>query len=146
MKIRRATARDLDALLELDRLAREDAARLELLRASLRARHCLVAERDGAPLGYAIANESFYGRPFVALLFVRDSARRQRVGTALLREVEARCAEPRLFTSTRQSNEPMQRLLASLGYLPSGVILNLDPGDPELVYARLLDEPRHRGR
>lgn len=138
MKIRLAKPRDLDALLALDRLARAQAARRVRLREAIRRRHCLVAEREGEPLGYVIADESFYGQPFVVLLFVRDSARRQRVGTALLREVEARSPGPKLFTSTNQSNEGMQRLLASLGYRPSGVILNLDPGDPELVFVRML--------
>jgi hypothetical protein len=28
----------------------------------------------------------------------------------------------------------MQELLRLLGFVPSGVIHNLDPGDPELVY------------
>jgi hypothetical protein len=32
----------------------------------------------------------------------------------------------------------MQRLLASLGWRPSGVILNLDSGGPELVFVRML--------
>jgi GNAT superfamily N-acetyltransferase len=93
-----------------------------------------VAERESELLGYAIFDRSFFGRPFLALLFVSDAARRQRVGTALLREVEARCDGPQIFTSTSQSNEPMQRLLASLGWAPSGVVLNLDPGDAELIY------------
>ncbi len=52
----------------------------------------------------------------------------------------ARCDTPKLFTSTNQSNQPMQQLLDALGYLPSGVIHNLDPGDPELVYMLNLRE------
>ncbi len=40
----------------------------------------------------------------------------------------------KLFTSTNLSNLPMQALLAKLGYTLSGVIHNLDEGDPELVY------------
>lgn len=44
----------------------------------------------------------------------------------------------RMFTSTNQSNLKMQSLLAKLGYEPSGVIHNLDEGDPELVYFCLL--------
>ena len=45
-----------------------------------------------------------------------------------------RCDTPKLFTSTNQSNQPMQQLLGALGYIPSGIIHNLDSGDPELVY------------
>ena len=47
-----------------------------------------------------------------------------------------RRANPKLFTSTNRSNAPMQSLLAKLGYRPSGVIENLDEGDPELVYMK----------
>ena len=41
-----------------------------------------------------------------------------------------------MFTSTHASNLPMQALLAKSGFEPSGIIHNLDPGDPELVYVR----------
>jgi hypothetical protein len=32
----------------------------------------------------------------------------------------------------------MQRLCAHLGYLPSGVVENLDDGDPELFFVKRL--------
>jgi hypothetical protein len=50
--------------------------------------------------------------------------------------MEQRCKTAKLFTSTNQSNKPMQVLLNRLGYRPSGVIENLDEGDPELVYMK----------
>ena len=53
-----------------------------------------------------------------------------------MESLAARCKTDKLFTSTNQSNEPMQQLLTRLGYKPSGVIYNVDPGDPELVYFR----------
>lgn len=40
----------------------------------------------------------------------------------------------KLFTSTNLSNLPMQSLLSKSGYELSGVIHNLDVGDPEIVY------------
>ncbi len=51
-----------------------------------------------------------------------------------MREIERRCRTAKLFTSTNESNIPMQALLRSLGYVPSTVIHQFDPGDPELVY------------
>jgi len=39
-----------------------------------------------------------------------------------------------LFTSTNESNKPMDALLQLLGYVPGGVIENLEPGDPEKLY------------
>jgi L-asparagine transporter-like permease len=60
------------------------------------------------------------------------------VARALLRALEHRCATPKLFTSTNVSNLPMQALLATSGFVLSGIVHNLDPGDPELVYVRFL--------
>lgn len=38
----------------------------------------------------------------------------------------------------------MRSLLSAAGFEPSGVIHNLDPGDPELVYVRKLGAVRTR--
>jgi hypothetical protein len=48
--------------------------------------------------------------------------------------IEHHCQTPKIFTSTNRSNGHMQGLLKKLGYEPSGVIENLDEGDPEFVY------------
>jgi hypothetical protein len=39
-----------------------------------------------------------------------------------------------VFTSTNESNLPMQALLNSEGWVLSGKLVGLDDGDPELVY------------
>jgi hypothetical protein len=56
----------------------------------------------------------------------------------LLRHLESFCETSKLFISTNLSNLPMQSLLAKLVYVLSGVIHNLDEGDPELVYFKRL--------
>jgi ribosomal protein S18 acetylase RimI-like enzyme len=83
--------------------------------------------------GLCISAE-FFGHDFLALLFVASGHRRRRIATALVRAWEARAGSPKLFTSTNQSNVPMQRLCDGLGYVRSGLIENLDEGDPEVVY------------
>ena len=96
-----------------------------------------MAEVGSAPAGYAVVSRRFFSRPFIELLAVAPDFRRAGVGGALLEACSAAFAGEILFTSTNQSNRPMQALLAKTGFAPSGVIENLDPGDPELVYARL---------
>jgi GNAT superfamily N-acetyltransferase len=100
----------------------------------LRSATCLVAERDRTVAAYGALEYTFYEQGFVSMLYVAQPHRRQGIGRALMQALAARCDTPKLFTSTNQSNQPMQRLLTGLGYVPSGVIHNLDPGDPELVY------------
>ena len=55
-----------------------------------------------------------------------------------IRHLINECRTPKLFTSTNQSNIPMQRLLATLEFARSGFIENLDEGDPEVVYFKRL--------
>lgn len=96
----------------------------------------LVAEIDGEIVGSVEMEYSFFGRGFVTTLKVVESHRRRGIGTALMEAVAARCETSQLFTSTNESNIAMQRLLDRLGYVASGVVHNLDPGDPELFYVR----------
>ncbi len=99
--------------------------------------HVLVAQRDAAAgvVGYvAVAPVSFFDRDFVDLLVVAPAARRTGVGSALLRAAVDRSTTGTVFTSTNTSNAPMRALLERDGWLVSGTLDGLDPGDPEVVH------------
>jgi GNAT superfamily N-acetyltransferase len=98
----------------------------------------LIAQQDEHLVGLLKLDHHFFGQPFIDLLEVHPEYRRCGVGSALLAAAEARCAPGKLFTSTNQSNLPMQALCAVRGYLAAGVVLHLDPGDPELIFVKLL--------
>jgi GNAT superfamily N-acetyltransferase len=136
MHIRDAVLADRDAIVAFDHVAQLEPERVAFIDRALRSKTCLVAEHDRAVIAYAVLDYSFYGNGFVPLVYVAPSARRLGAGRALMESLAARCKTDKLFTSTNQSNEPMQQLLTRLGYESSGVIYNLDPGDPELVYFR----------
>jgi GNAT superfamily N-acetyltransferase len=127
LEIRRAEHGDRAALRTLD--ARTASTPIDQL---------WVAHRGARLVGFAVLVGHFFGRPFVELLIVADDARRSGVGTALLAAIEDAVTGDRLFTSTNESNAPMRALLAKLGWLGSGRIENLDDGDPELVFVKLL--------
>ena len=129
---------DLAAIAVLDPDARPGSERAARLAAWPAAGDLLVAETTDGVAGYAALEHDFFGRDFLALLVVAPDRRRRGVGRTLVRSVEDRCRGPRLFTSTNASNVPMQRLLARAGYRRSGVVDDLDPGDPEIVYSRSL--------
>lgn len=134
MRVREGTSEDEEAIASFDHIARSDATRAAFVERVLRSETCIVAELQGAVVGYAVLEYTFFEFGFVSMLYVAEAARRRGIGRTLMREIEARCSTTKLFTSTNQSNAPMQALLDRLGYVPSGVIHNLDPGDPELVY------------
>jgi ribosomal protein S18 acetylase RimI-like enzyme len=93
-----------------------------------------VLEQGGNIIGVGILEYTFFKHGFISLLYVSPSARRTGAGESLLRYFVSICQTPKLFSSTDRSNRPMQALFAKVGFEPSGIIHNLDPNDPELVY------------
>lgn len=138
MKIREAQGTDLVRLVELDQVARTDPERIAVLRCSIEQGSCIVCTESEEILGYGVLEYSFYGMGFVTILYVDLQYRRQGAGTQLMHAMENRCKTAKIFTSTNLSNLPMQSLLRTLAYQESGIIFNLDPGDPELVYLKVL--------
>ena len=109
-----------------------------LVRSAVMRGNCFVNQRGETLTGFAIFDQTFFGYAFIELLIVHPEQRRQGIGSALVRHIEKVAPTPKLFTSTNESNLPMQRLLEALDYIPSGYIDNLDEGDPELVYFKRL--------
>lgn len=134
MQVREGKPEDREAIVAFDHIANSDAERVKFIERALRSETCLAADQGGAVAGYVVLEYTFYDQGFVSMLYVAEAARRRGVGRTLMREIETRCRTVKLFTSTNESNGPMQALLGSLGYVSIGVIHNLDPGDPELVY------------
>ncbi len=114
----------------------QDAHRAALVPELLKFAMSWIAEVDGAAVGYAIVSKRFFSRPFVELLAIAPASRRLGLGTALMARCESAHDGDVLFTSTNESNAAMRALLAKAGYQASGIIYNLDPGDPELVFAK----------
>ena len=135
---RRAKSRDERAVLAVDAKASAgDRAGREVLHRAIQAGECIVYERDAHVLGVLVVKpRHFYGRDFIDLLFVSSDTRRQGVGRALIRAAVESASTYRVFTSTNKSNTAMQALLRSERWSPSGELVGLDEGDPELVYYR----------
>ncbi len=136
MTIRLATALDYEGLVSVDLVAQRDPVRQALLRHHIEGGRCWVAADQERAVGFLVLEYTFYEHGFVSLLMVRQDSRRRGVGRALLRNAISICATPKLFTSTNESNSPMRSLLLEQGFEASGVIHNLDEGDPELVFFR----------
>ncbi len=135
--VERATEENLADVLAIDR-AHHDSARAAYLEAAVRQRECYIAREGWDVLGFLILTREFFSQYFIELLVVHPDRRRTGAGTALIEHIEKIVPAEKLFTSTNESNTPMQALLEKLGYVRSGCIDNLDDGDPELIYFRRL--------
>ncbi|HEX7314020.1 MAG TPA: GNAT family N-acetyltransferase [Pyrinomonadaceae bacterium] len=138
LSIRPAVENDIKALCALDLIARQEEERREFIRREVASGNCFVAVMDETVIGYGVLNYTFYDNGHIDMLYVDAEHRRRGAGAALLRHMETLCRTPKLFTSTNLSNLRMQSLLAKSGYELSGVIHNLDEGDPEIVYLKRL--------
>jgi GNAT superfamily N-acetyltransferase len=140
LRFRLAAPTDLAALVAIDTVRSPE--RSPEIAAWIAAGQCWLALRDGRIVGYAALTDAFYHRRFLEMLMVARPERRTGVGAALI----AHCLTllvpgEDLWGSTNQSNIPMQALFSSAGFVTSGRIDNLDPGDPELIYLRWASPP-----
>ena len=124
--------------MEIERDGHTEGGREDFITAAIAEGRCLVARDGGTVTGFAIQDRSLFGQPFLSLLKVRPVDRRRGLGTALVQAAIATTEGDRLFSSTNASNTAMRMLLGRLGFVSSGFIENLDPGDPELIYIRWL--------
>jgi len=142
VEIRHATAADVKYICEADPIADRDERRHDYVSGAVRGemgRGVRVLEVDGELMGYAVMGE-FFGHPFLERIATHTAHQRLGVAQALLANLEVEfLAHPggdRMFVSTNESNDPMRTLLAKRGYKVSGVVENLDPGDPELFFVK----------
>jgi ribosomal protein S18 acetylase RimI-like enzyme len=140
LDVRGARSDDVEAIEALDPRASVDEERRRFIRQAVAEGSAFVAEHggDAGVVGYVVLEHTFFGHGFVSMLVVHPDHRRAGVGSTLMRHLERACRSARIFTSTNRSNRPMQALLEGLGYVRSGIVDDLDPGDPELVYSRPL--------
>jgi uridine kinase/N-acetylglutamate synthase-like GNAT family acetyltransferase len=131
INIRVATEKDLHQLLDIDPLRRKDS-----ICHAIELGNCYIAVHDGIIKGFALMDYSFFDNAFIELLIVVEKYRRCGIGSALISHIYSTCKTEKLFTSTNQSNNPMQRLLAKSGFSFCGQIDALDEGDPELFFVR----------
>ena len=134
--VRRAQAADLEQISDINDQGKQPPR--AVLDRAVELEGCIVAVSQGQITGYGSMNYTFFGRGFVSILYVAEAARRRGIGNRLLAAFEAECRSARIFTSTNLSNLPMQSLLNARGYGLSGMVQDLDPGNPELFYSKQL--------
>lgn len=143
LEIRPATHDDLSGILRADEVAVREERRHDYVSGAISGvmgREVKVLTSDGTLMGYSITGE-FFGYPFLERIFTEPEERRRGVATTIMTNLELEFLGDRLFVSTNESNTPMRTLLVKRGYRVSGMIENLDPGDPELIFVLFRPDP-----
>lgn len=136
LEIALAVIEDVDRLVALDSIAQHDNGRAKAIERWVQDGTCYIARLSERILGYGVLHHQFFGFGFIDMLMVDASMRGTGVGRALVRHLETECKTDKLWSSTNQSNTIMQSLLISEGFERSGIIENLEVGDPELIFCK----------
>ena len=139
---RQAVSPDKEAILRIDAMVTGDTSRAQQLSQAVDAGHCFTISFDNDVTGFAVMNQSFFQQSFLSLFAIHPYYQRMGLGESLLRQLEEICPTEKLFLSTTLSNKAMQKLCKKLGYLESGTIDNLNPGEPELLFCKQIKEPQ----
>lgn len=133
-EIRLATPAEIDAVIGVAPAGRE---RQQAIAEWVQAGQCWVCWQDGMAAGYAAFTRTFFRSPFIEMLVVSPSTRRQGIGRALMEHCIGLVPhDQKLWTSTNESNAPMRAMLPQLGFVYTGQFAGLDEGDPERIYLR----------
>lgn len=138
MIIRKAIISDTPAIISIEHIAAVEEERKQHIREWISRGDAVVAVADDQVMGYAVLEYTFFSQGFISMLIVQEGNRRKGIGTSLILHLERMCKTIKLFTSTNESNKPMQALMSKMSFEPSGVVYNLDEGDPELLFFKRL--------
>jgi N-acetylglutamate synthase-like GNAT family acetyltransferase len=135
--IRKARRDEISAISAFDSESTK-AGRNEFIRRAVDSGDAHVVEEEGKVVAFGILEYTFFEHGFISLVYVNPQERRTGLGEMLLRYLMSICRTAKLFSSTNLSNLPMRTLFAKVGFEPSGIIHNLDPKDPEVIYYKAL--------
>ena len=136
--VQKAIPNDFDGICAVDGLAHKSAFRRDRIAQGISSSEVWVVTSEDLITGYGLLSYRFFGHGFIELVFVHPRYQGSGLGPLLIGHLESICSDPKLFTTTNESNSRMQKVLERLGYDKSGIIHNLDPEDPELVYFKHL--------
>ncbi|WCH49737.1 MULTISPECIES: GNAT family N-acetyltransferase [unclassified Lysinibacillus] len=134
--IKEARMEHLQALCTIDQKVIGDASRTEEIQQAIEEKRCLLYQSTDNIAGFLLFTNDFFGYSFISLVIVKPSERRKGVASALMKAYMQMAKTSKVFSSTNQSNKRMQQLFHNLGFVKSGVIDNLDEGDPEIIYMK----------
>lgn len=134
--LRKARLVDVNEIVNLDIEVIGNDKRHETIRKAVKEKRCIVAEDENQVVGFLIFDTHFFECSFISLIIVKPAERRKGYATSLIGYFMDVSPTKKVFSSCNQSNERMQEVFKVNGFRKSGVIENLDDGDPEIIYFR----------
>lgn len=130
----RSQVTELDEIVYLDSEVIGSDRRREYINKAIKDNRCLVVKNDTSIVGFLIYTTDFFECSFISLIIVKPTERRKGYASSLIKYFLSVSPTNKIFSSTNQSNNKMQEVFKATGFIQSGIIENLDEGDPEIIY------------
>ncbi|MDQ0229221.1 GNAT family N-acetyltransferase [Metabacillus malikii] len=125
---------DLEKLVQIDSKVIGNTSRRNYIERSIEFGKCIVAKENDVIVGFLIYEVNFFECAFISLIIVSPSSRRRGYASLLMDYMVSSSPTTKVFSSTNRSNINMQKVFEINGFIQSGVVENLDEGDPEIIY------------
>ncbi len=125
---------DLEKLITIDSEVIGNTSRRTCLEKSIELGQCIIAKEDDDIVGFLTYDTNFFECAFISQIIVSPSHRRKGYASLLMSYMINASPTTKIFSSTNRSNISMQRVFDRNGFTKSGIVENLDEGDPEIIY------------
>ncbi len=125
---------ELDEIVNLDREIIGSDRRQVYIKKAIEDDRCIVVKNECSIVGFLIFTTDFFECSFISLIVIKPTERRKGYATSLIKYLLSVSPTKKIFSSTNQSNNKMQKVFKATGFIQSGFVENLDEGDPEIIY------------
>ncbi|KFN01168.1 GNAT family N-acetyltransferase [Bacillus clarus] len=132
--ITKAEITDVDSIIQIDIDVIENDSRRDYIEHAIHKGTCIIVQNDASIVGFLTYDTSFFDCTFISLIIISPTERRKGCASSLITYMLSNSPTKKIFSSTNQSNENMHKVFQANGFIHSGIIENLDEGDPEFIY------------
>jgi len=132
--VTKASIDDLGSIVHIDMDVIGNDSRRNYIKHAIDAGNCIITKEDNSISGFLTYDTNFFDCTFLSLIIVSPVKRRRGHASSLISYMLRHSPTQKIFSSTNESNESMQKVFKANGFIRSGIIENLDEGDPELIF------------
>ncbi|WP_142306060.1 GNAT family N-acetyltransferase [Bacillus cereus] len=132
--VTKASIDDLGSIVHIDMDVIGNDSRRNYIKHAIDAGNCIITKEDNSISGFLTYDTNFFDCTFLSLIIVSPVKRRRGHASSLISYMLRHSPTQKIFSSTNESNESMQKVFKANGFIRSGIIENLDEGNPELIF------------
>ncbi|MED1089357.1 GNAT family N-acetyltransferase [Bacillus paramycoides] len=132
--VTKASINDLDSIVHIDIEIIGDDSRRNYIKHAINEGQCIIVKEGNSISGFLAYDTNFFGYTFLSLIIISPTKRRKGHASSLISYMLSHSPTQKIFSSTNKSNENMQKVFQANGFIRSGMIENLDEGDPEFIF------------